>query len=525
MTRPSVLLATVTTSRQSLDCRGLGVPRRLRESPRARGRGALCLGGAIAVLLVLGARAGPATAVAKSGGVRVNVLETTADLSRRLSRLPDLTFRRGVPKGLWVIHVNDTVRYQRVTGVGAAMTDSAAWLIGTKLGPSARAAVMNNLFGRSGDHLSFLKLPMAASDFTAGQRPYSYDDRPRGQTDPRLTHFSVGHDDRYIVPAVRQALRLNPRAEILATPWSAPPWMKSNDAADNIGFKGTLLPGDYRPYAEYFVKFIQAYARRGIRIDAVTPQNEPGAPVNWPGMNLPERQEARFVAKDLRPAFKAARLHTNILGGDAGFSDPAYANRLASGPARGAIDGIAYHCYHGTPKVFDTLHRLNRALDLVVSECAEELTPWSVPEIVIGSIRNWASAVSLWNLALDPAGGPVQPPDDGCRPCRGLVVVDPSAHTVQYSLAFYQLGQVGRWLQPGAHRIKTEHFVDYFERSTHDFGTTSGLDDVAFLNPDGTRVLVAYNNSAHNVRFALAWRGRSFTYSLPPRSTVTFHWR
>ena len=249
MTRPSVLLATVTTSRQSLDCRGLGVPRRLRESPRARGRGALCLGGAIAVLLVLGARAGPATAVAKSGGVRVNVLETTADLSRRLSRLPDLTFRRGVPKGLWVIHVNDTVRYQRVTGVGAAMTDSAAWLICTKLGPSARAAVMNNLFGRSGDHLSFLKLPMAASDFTAGQRPYSYDDRPRGQTDPRLTHFSVGHDDRYIVPAIRQALRLNPRAEIFATPWSAPPWMKSNDAADNIGFKGTLLPGDYRPYA------------------------------------------------------------------------------------------------------------------------------------------------------------------------------------------------------------------------------------------------------------------------------------
>jgi glucosylceramidase len=480
-------------------------------------------------MLAAGAPAGPATATAaatmKSGGVRVSVLETAADLTRRLSRMPDLTFRRGVPKGLWVIHVKDSVRYQRVTGVGGAMTDSAGWLIGTKLGPAARASLISNLFAQSGDHLSFLKLPMGASDFTAGRRPYSYDDLPSGRTDPRLTHFSVAHDDRYIVPAVRQALRRNPHVEILATPWSAPPWMKANHAADNLGSKGTLLASDYRPFAAYFVKFIRAYARRGITINGVTPQNEPGAPVNWPGMNLPEREEAKFISKDLRPAFTAARLKTKIFGADTGFSDPGYAHSLATGRARHAINGIAEHCYHGTPKVFDGLHRLSPTLDFVVSECAQELTPWSVPEIVIGSLRNWASAVALWNLALDPSGGPVQPPDLGCRPCRGLVVVNPSTRTVQYSLGFYQLGQVGRWLRPGARRIDTGHFVDYFERSPKHFGTTSGLDDVAFVNPDGTRMLVAYNNSAHSVHFAVAWRRRSFTYRLAPRSTVSFLWR
>jgi glucosylceramidase len=493
-----------------------------------RGRSGLILGAVIGVMLVLGGAAAATSATSattRPAGATVSVLETSADLARRLSRMPDLTFRRGVPKGLWVIHVKDSVRYQRVTGVGGGMTDSAAWLIGTKLDPAVRDSLMNNLFGRTGDHLSFLRLPMGASDFTAGQRPYSYDDLPAGRTDPRLAHFSVAHDDRYIVPAVRQALRLNPRAEVLATPWSAPPWMKANHAADNIGFKGTLLPNAYRPFAEYFVKFIQAYARRGIPIDAITPQNEPGAPVNWPGMDLPERAEAKLIVNDLRPAFAAARLRTKIFGADTGFSNPAYADGLATGRARHAIGGIAEHCYHGTPKVFDELNRLNPALDLVVSECAEELTPWSVPEIVIGSLRNWASAVALWNLALDPSGGPVQPPDLGCLPCRGLVVIDPSTHTVQYSLAFYQLGQVGRWLQPGARRIDTEHFVDYFERSPHHFGTTSGLDDVAFVNPDGSRMLVAYNNSTHSVRFAVAWRRRSFIYRLAPGSTASFLWR
>ncbi len=483
---------------------------------------AVTLGGVIGALLVVGATASGRTT---SGGTRVDVLETTVNLSRRLSRMPGLTFRRGVPKGIGVIQVKDSVRYQRVTGVGAAMTDSAAWLIGTKLDPARRDRLMSNLFGPSGDHLSLLKLPMAASDFTAGRRPYSYDDLPSGQTDPGLSHFSVAHDDRYIVPALRQALQLNPRAEILATPWSAPPWMKANDAADNIDGKGVLLTNDYGPYATYFVKFIKSYARRGITIAGVTPQNEPNAAVNWPGMELSEPQEAEFIATDLHPAFTAAGLRTRIFGGDDGFSDPVYPQQLASGPARGAIDGIAYHCYHGTPLVLDQLHTLNPALDLVVSECAEQLTPWSVPEIVIGSLRNWASAVSLWNLALDPSGGPVQPPDAGCSPCRGLVVVDPSTHTVRYSLAFYQLGQVGRWLQAGARRIETDHFVNYFERSPQDFGTTSGLDDVAFVNPDGSRLLVANNNSVHTVRFAVAWRRRSFTYRLAPGSTASFLWR
>jgi glucosylceramidase len=480
---------------------------------------------ALAVLVEPLAAVSDATRAVTANGIGLRVLETTTDLSKRLSRMPDVTFHRGVPKRMWVIHVDDTVRYQRLIGVGAAMTDSSAWLIWTKLRPAARDQLMRNLFSQSGDHLTFLRVPMAASDFTVGGRPYTYDDMPPGNTDPQLKRFSVDHDDAYIVPAIRRAMSLNPSLDVLANPWSPPGWMKANDTFDNAKFKGLLLPKAYGPLAQYFVKFLRAYARRGIDIDAVTPQNEPGSPATWPGMNLPEPREEQFILNNLVPSLGRAGLKTKIYGADSGFNNTQYPKKLASGPAREAIDGIAQHCYHGTPKQFSKIHDIDRTLDLVVSECAQELTPWSVPEIAIGSFRNWATAVALWNLALNPRGGPVQPPDTGCLPCRGLTVVNPASGTVQYSLGYYQLGQIGRWLQRGAQRIQSGHFVDYFEQSSKVFGTTSGLDDVAFRNPNGSIVLVAYNNSAHTVRFAIAWRGSSVTYRLPPGATASFVWQ
>jgi glucosylceramidase len=143
---------------------------------------------------------------------------------------------------------------------------------------------------------------------------------------------------------------------------------------------------------------------------------------------------------------------------------------------------------------------------------------------VIGAVRNWASAVTLWNLALDPSGGPVQAPNSGCGGCTGLVTINESNHTVSFNLAYYQLGQIGEFLQRGAWRISSNSFVSYYQHSSSSYGVTSGLDDVAFLNPDGSRVLVAYNTSSAAISFAVDWGGRTFTYSLAPQATVTFRW-
>jgi Glycosyl hydrolase family 30 TIM-barrel domain len=129
--------------------------------------------------------AAPFVPRATSAGSPVQVVQTTANLSERLTQTSNLQFGGSSPSGVPVITVNDGDRYQRVSGVGAAMTDTSAWLIYSQLDPATRTALMNDLFGANGIHLGFMLVPMAASDFTKDGRPYTYDDMPAGQSDPR----------------------------------------------------------------------------------------------------------------------------------------------------------------------------------------------------------------------------------------------------------------------------------------------------------------------------------------------------
>ncbi len=175
--------------------------------------------------------------------------------------------------------------------------------------------------------------------------------------------------------------------------------------------------------------------------------------------------------------------------------------------------------------MLSALHATAPALDQIVSECAPGIIPYPVADVVIGSMREWASAVALWNLALDQRGGPVQSPNLGCYGCTGLVTIDPRTHSVAFTLAYYQLGQVSKFVEPGAVRISSERFVKWVAPAPGNDGVTQGLDDIAFLNPDGTRTVVVYNNSATAIRFGVQWRARAFGYTLAPAAMTTFVWR
>jgi glucosylceramidase len=453
----------------------------------------------------------------------VNVIQTNRGLGQELAPVGKLRFSSKQPSGVPVIHVSDAVRYQRIVGVGAAMTDSSAWLLYTQLSPEVFKKTMNALFGPGGIHLGFIRVPMGASDFSADGRPYTYDDHPPGGLDPSLGHFSISHDRPYILPALREALTLNPAAQIIATPWTPPNWMKIYNNLDNTDNASYLLPPNYGALANYFVKFLRDYARAKVPVAAVTPQNEPGQGTWYPGLNLPDWAEASFVTDYLKPALRRARLKTAILGYDSTWSNvvPAYVRALVTGPAGQDLAGIAFHCYNGTPTVMSTLHRQQPKLEQWVTECTTQTDPtWFPAELEIASLRNWASAVNLWNLALDPAGGPVQAPNTACRGCTGVVTVDERTHKVSYGEPYFQLGQVSKFLKPGAVRIYSNNFVKYSPA-----GPGPGLDDVAFLNPDGTETLVAYNNSSAPARFAVGWHHQSFMYELPAGAMVTFAWR
>ena len=173
------------------------------------------------------------------------------------------------------------------------------------------------------------------------------------------------------------------------------------------------------------------------------------------------------------------------------------------------------------------LHRTAPELDQIESECATGGAPGPPAELLIASFRNWATQAILWSVALDRANGPVQPPNHGCPYCTPVVTVDEHSHTVTYRADYYQLGQFGRFVQPGARRIASEHFVVYNSPTRYHKVpySTPGLDDVAFLNPDGSRVLLAHNTASGSFRFAVWSRGRSFSYSLPAGATATFVWK
>jgi O-glycosyl hydrolase len=334
------------------------------------------------------------------------------------------------------------------------------------------------------------------------------------------------HDTPFTIPALQQALSINPGMFVLANPWSPPGWMKTNGLMSNPNDRGSLKRSSYRSLAQYFVKFLQAYSSAGIHVNAVTPQNEPGQASTYPGMHLSEPSEAAFVHNNLVPALQQAKLDAKVYGYDWGWSRSQirYAYTLARSPVARDLAGISTHCYRGDPTTMSTLHREAPTLDEIVAECSPGIMPASTSEVEISSMRNWASALALWNLALDPAGGPVQPPNLACPHCTGIVTIDEATHRVRLTRDYYQLGQLSKFVHPGAVRIGSNHFVSYVRPTARRSMATAGLDDAAFQNPDGSRVLVAYNNSAAPTSFEVQNDGRYFSYVLGARATGTFVW-
>lgn len=483
--------------------------------------------GAAAVALTLGVT-GPALArhAPITYGPRVLAVQTSADLAQALTPLPELRFSsRRVPRGRQIT-ISANVRYQRFRGAGGALTDSSAWLIGTRLRPGTRAWLLRHLFGPSGINLNLIRLPIGAADFTAARIPYSYDDVPAGQTDPTLTHFSIAHDLAYIIPVLRQATALAERPFVLASMWSPPAWMKANDSLGNPADAGTLLTTAYEPLAQYFVRFLEAYRQAGVPVQGITPQNEPGQPTTYPGLNETAPEESAFLAADLAPDLHAAGLRTRIFGFDSNWSgEVPFAQQLLSSPAAGDLSGFATHCYYGSPTAMATVHGLAPALEQIESECAPGNLNFPVPEAEIAGLREWATGIELWNLALTPRGGPVQPPNYGCPGCRGIVSINPATGAVQFGPAYYELGQLSRFVAPGAVRIASNNFVSYAYPFLGADIASPGLDDVAFRNPNGSEALVTYNGGWTPVTFSVHEGPRAFTATVPPLAMTTFSWR
>ena len=469
--------------------------------------------GALMVLTYITLAAPMHTPAATSIGT-VDVWLTTGDETHKLQH-QTVDFIPGSGSNPRQIQVNESITYQQMDGFGAALTDSSAWLISNMLNATQAYSLMNELFSPSeGIGTSYVRLPMGASDFVTSAH-YTYDDMPPGMTDTNLISFSIAHDQAYIIPLLQQARSINPRLRVMVSPWSPPAWMKSPETL----YGGSLEPEYYQVYANYFVKFVQSYGAEGIPIHAVTIQNEPHyTNTTYPTMWMEWWQQADFVENCLGPAFDSitTTVVPKILTWDHNWDEPSYPIRvLNDADARTYIAGSAWHCYACNPCAQTSVHEAHPDKDIYLTECTggewdndfASVLVWNLQNLFIGSVRNWAKTVLLWNLALDENHGPHL---GGCDNCRGVVTIDQTG-MITYNVEYYAIGHLGKFVDPGAYRIESDYFPEL-------------LESVAFQNPDGSIVLVVLNPGTVPQSFDVQWNGQHFPYNLPPQSVATFKW-
>jgi glucosylceramidase len=309
--------------------------------------------------------------------------------------------------------------------------------------------------------------------------------------------------------------------------------MKGNDSmyGGTSATASQLLPAQYTAFANYLVKYVQAYQAAGVPVDYLTIQNEPlNVPTGYPGSSMPATDQLDILKAYVLPALATANINTKILVYDHNWDTPSYPETVfgdATLAASSQIAGVAWHWYGGPPGAMTTLHNLFPQFNQYVTEASGGT--WIADEVrtdfemIIHSMRNWSRSYVKWSLALDQNRGPFIP--GGCNDCSGLITVNSSTGAVTNNIDYYTLGHFSKFVLPGAVRVWSNN--------------APGLISAAFINPlrhsgiagadrsearDRPRVLVVYNDSAATQKFQVVSNGTSFQYSLPSYAGATFQW-
>lgn len=407
------------------------------------------------------------------------------------------------------IDVDPTVTYQTVDGFGFTLTGGSAEVI-NQLTPAKKQELLQELFGTStGIGISYLRISIGASDMDAA--PFTYDDLATGQTDVNLTNFSLSADKINLIPVLKSILAINPKIKIMATPWSAPLWMK--DKASFVG--GSLQAQYYSVYAQYFVKYLQKMKEEGITIDALTPQNEPLHGGNNPSMVMTALQQADFIKNHLGPALQATASTTKIVAYDHNCDNTQYPiTVLNDAGANPFVDGAAFHLYGGDISALSTVHNAFPSKNVYFTEQYTASTgsfdgdlKWQVKNVIIGSMRNWSKTALQWNLANDGNFGPHTA--GGCSTCKGAITIT-SSETFIRNVGYYIAAHASKFVPAGSVRIAST--------------MVGSLNTVAFKTPAGKTVLVIENDGSASEIFNIKYNGKWVTTSLDAGAVGTFIW-
>jgi glucosylceramidase len=446
----------------------------------------------------------PATTVA----TQVTFYETTPDSSVLLAK-QNVALNFGTASNQYTtITVDSTQQYQTMDGFGFALTGGSAEVI-NGMDATDRNKLLLELFGSDSNSIgiSYIRVSIGASDLSTSV--FSYDDVPSG-TDTSLGDFDLMAGDPDVVPVIQQILTINPNIKILACPWSAPAWMKTNNNSSG----GSLLPQYYQVYANYLVKYIQAMQAKGITITAITPQNEPLNAYNNPAMVEQWDQEDSLVRFNIGPAFAAAGLSTQIIVYDHNCDVPSYATNILSDNATYPyVAGSAFHLYAGDITALSTVHDAYPNKNVYFTEyytgsgdAFSSDLEWHLQNIIIGAPRNWSVNTLEWNLASDPNYEPHSP--GGCSTCKGALTIN--VNSVTRNVSYYIIAHASKFVPAKSIRIASNFINNIY--------------NVAYLRPDGKKVLIVQNGNGSAQSFNISFDGKWVTPTLPAGAVGTFMW-
>lgn len=385
------------------------------------------------------------------------------------------------------VTIDSTRHFQSILGFGGAFTDASCYLLG-RMEPAQRRELMKELVGAEGLHLSVGRTCIGASDYS--RNAYSFDDS--ATPDPDLKNFSIAHDRDYILPVLREAIHTNPELYLFSSPWSPPGWMKASHSL--LG--GNMRKEYFAAYAQYFVKFLEAYRTDGVNISAVTVQNEVDSDQDgrMPAAMWGQEYEMGFIREFLGPALRKTSLDTKIWILDHNYDLWGRAlDELSDAGVSQFVDGVAWHGYWTEGGPF-----------ISAPDYAADWAMWSGK--YAGILKNWARCIVAWNVVLDEKGTPNIGPFD----CGGIVTIDSKTQKITRSGQYWAFAHYSKAVRRGARVIASS-------------GSVSGLEHVAFANPEGDYVLVLTNQGEAR-EIDCRFESKSLHLSLPKNSIVTLQW-
>lgn len=442
--------------------------------------------------------------------VSIQVFRTARNTPDRLTEKEPLTFQP-LKTGFPGVLVDSGHRFQTIEGFGGSFTEAAADTF-YKLSPEIRAEILKAYFDpQSGNGYTLCRTHINSCDFSLGN--YAYAEMPG---DVELNAFSIDHDRRQLIPMIKETARLTGQPlKLLASPWSPPAWMKTNG---QMNHGGKLKPEYREAWAHYYVRYVQEYEKEGLPIWGLSVQNEPQAVQTWDSCIYTAEEERDFVRDYLGPVLEKAGLSERIklLIWDHN-RDLLYerAKLIYDDPqAARFVWGAAFHWYVGDN--FENVRLTHEAYPdkhlLFTEGCVEggpHIDCWEVGErygqSMLNDLNNWTCGWVDWNLLLDQRGGP----NHKGNYCSAPLLADLDQGTLYYHNSYYYIGQVSRFVRPGAQRIISASTLDE-------------LETMAFINVDGRIAVIALNRTDSAIPFALQYNGMAAQAESPAHSISTF---